>query len=283
MTDEAGSAIGTAPPREESVGETLVRARAALGLSIEDCAQQLKFAPRKLEALEQGRFDALHGGTYARGMLRAYARLLHLDADALVQRVADHLQVADTTATAVSLRRPIPFSEPGKRSNVLYVALSVAALGVVAWVGYSWQQERSGAANLRFVPAAQPAAETKSAAIAATVLPVIAPQRIEPETPAPPVEALPAPAQQEKPALAPGKRRIVLRFERDSWVEIRGGTPSRLLMSQINPAGTERTVDGSPPFSLVIGNAQYVRVRYDDAPVDLAPHAKSDVARFTLD
>jgi len=32
----------------------------------------------------------------------------------------------------------------------------------------------------------------------------------------------------------------------------------------------------------VIGNAQHVRVRYNDSPVDLGPHTKVEVARFTL-
>jgi cytoskeleton protein RodZ len=42
-------------------------------------------------------------------------------------------------------------------------------------------------------------------------------------------------------------------------------------------------VDGNPPFALIIGNAHYVKLSYDDRPVDLAPHVKVEVARFTLD
>src|SRR5471032_842319 len=53
--------------------------RAELGLSLEDVANQLKFSPRLIEALEAGEFDKLPGGTFARGMLRSYAKLLKLD------------------------------------------------------------------------------------------------------------------------------------------------------------------------------------------------------------
>ena len=49
-----------------------------------------------------------------------------------IRRVSDRVQVQDTTDTAVSLRRPIPFSEAGKRGNMLYAVLSVAALAVMA-------------------------------------------------------------------------------------------------------------------------------------------------------
>ena len=75
---------GVESPHEESVGGILARARAARGFTLEDVAQQLKFGSRQLEALEQDRFDRLPSGTFARGMVRSYARLLKLDADALL-------------------------------------------------------------------------------------------------------------------------------------------------------------------------------------------------------
>jgi len=293
MTDEQQTAAEPAPPREESVGETLARSRAALGLSLEDCAQQLKFSVKKLEALEQDRYDELHGATFARGMLRSYARLLHLDAAALIARVGDHVRVTDTTNSAVSLRRPIPFSEPGKRSNALYVGLSLAALALVAWVVLGWQQERSSATKLSFVPAAQesaaPAPQAPGAVIAA-VTPSMATIRQEaaPQPPAEPTQAVPqpeakpaAPAAEAK-APAAGKRRLVLRFERESWVEVRASNGRKLLVSEMHTPGSERVVEGEPPFSLVIGNAKHVSLTYDDKPVELLPHVKVDVARLTL-
>jgi cytoskeleton protein RodZ len=84
------------------------------------------------------------------------------------------------------------------------------------------------------------------------------------------------------PRSAEGDRRINLKFERASWVEIRN-RDGRILLSQLNPAGAEQTVEGKPPFSLVIGNAQHVRLSYEDRQVDLTPHIKVEVARFTLD
>jgi cytoskeleton protein RodZ len=55
-----------------------------------------------------------------------------------------------------------------------------------------------------------------------------------------------------------------------------------MLVSSLNPAGSERVVRGRPPYSLVIGNASAVRVTYEDKPVDLAPHTRQDVARLTI-
>ncbi|MGE0876133.1 MAG: helix-turn-helix domain-containing protein [Burkholderiales bacterium] len=318
MTEQHDPQGAAEPPREESVGETLARARQSLGLSLEDCAQQLKLAPRKIEAMEQDRFDELPAGTFARGMLRSYAKLLGVDAEALIARGGEQMKGRDTTSSAVSLRPPIPFSEPGKRGNTLYVGLSIAALALVAWVAWGWQQERS-AAKLSFVPAsalpAPPSPPSQKGAVVATTASSFTPlqqQAAREEKPAA-VAAEPAPAttepaasearpdaaaavaattatdspaaattSAEATAAAAATRRIELRFERESWVEIRGSNGRTLLVSQMHPGGTERVVEGEPPFALVIGNARHVRLAYDGKPVDLAPHIKVEVARLSL-
>ena len=82
--------------------------------------------------------------------------------------------------------------------------------------------------------------------------------------------------------MAEGNRRILLRFERDSWVQIKA-RDGKTILSQLNPAGSEQAVEGRPPFSLIIGNAQHVRLSYEDRQIDLAPHVKVEVARFTLE
>jgi cytoskeleton protein RodZ len=77
-------------------------------------------------------------------------------------------------------------------------------------------------------------------------------------------------------------RRIELEFEKASWVEIKQGD-GRILLSQLNAGGTRQVLEGKPPFSVVIGNAPMVRLKYNEEPVDLRPHFKVDVARLTLE
>lgn len=286
MTDEA---TGAAAQAGGGVGAELKRAREALGLSVADIAQQLKFAPRQIEALEDERYQDLPAGTFARGMLRAYARLLKLDAEALVGRVALRVAAPDNTAAVASVHRAIPITDGARRSNLTYVALSVALLVVIAAVAIEWQQERSRAARLSFVPAAQaPQAALEPAR--GPVASAAASSNVTPPQLAPlaegAAEAQPAGAERTAvpaaPAVPEGSRRLVLRFERESWVEVRG-RGGKLLLSQLNAAGSERQVDGEPPFQLIIGNAQHVRLTYGDRPVDLAPHVKVEVARLTLE
>ena len=278
----------------EGVGEALARARAARGLSVADVAQQLKFGARQIEALEQGHFESLPGGTFTRGMVRAYAKLLRLEPEPLVARMAPSVATSDNAAAIAAFRKPIPITDSARRTNLAYVVLSIAILAVIGAVIVEWQQERARAARLTFVPAAQAPAETPRAEIASTVTPQIvaldAPAAGAPAAATAPVQttaeapaAAQAPAAVSAPATAgAGAHRIVLQFERESWVEIRG-RGDKLLIAQLNPAGSERVVEGKPPFSVVIGNAHFVRLSYDDRAVDLTPHVKVEVARFTLE
>ena len=276
MTEPADAGAGV------GVGETLARARAALGLTVVDVALQLKFAPRQIEALEQERFEQLPPGTFSRGMVRAYARLLKLEAEPLVERVAGRVAVPDDASRALATRRPIPITDSARRGNLLYAGLSLAVLGVIAAVLLEWQSERSDAARMKFVAAARaplPAAPATPPAAdrqVASLQPVAPAATVLPETAAAP-QAAAAPLPR-----ADGKRRISMKFDRESWVEIKDGG-GRTLISQLNSAGSEQEVEGRPPFELIIGNAQHVRLSYDDRPVDLAPHVKVEVARFTLE
>ncbi len=71
-------------------------------------------------------------------------------------------------------------------------------------------------------------------------------------------------------------------FTTESWVEVRDRN-NRILLSQLNPAGTEQRLQGRTPLTLVVGNAHGVRLTYKGAPVDLAPHTRVEVARLTLE
>lgn len=275
MTDSAEIAAAAV-----GVGEELALARAALGLSIADVAQQLKFAARQIEAMEQERFEALPSGTFARGMVRSYARLLKLDAENLVGRMAARVAVPDNAGVVASARRPIPITDSNRRTNMIYAVLSVAILGVIVAVAFEWQREHASAARLSFVPAAKAPVEAEPQRLAA-VSASAAPVEMKPANIASLPDSVGAAAATSATA-AEGNRRITLRFDRASWVEIRG-RDGKALLSQLNPAGSEQTVEGRPPFSLIIGNAQHVRLSYEDRQIDLAPHVKVEVARFTLD
>lgn len=94
----------------DAVFAMLSQARAAAGLTIEEAARQLKFAPRQLEALEAGRLERLPGGTIVRGMVRSYARLLRIDPEPLLAQIAAQVPSPDAERLAQVYRQPVPFS-----------------------------------------------------------------------------------------------------------------------------------------------------------------------------
>jgi cytoskeleton protein RodZ len=75
---------------------------------------------------------------------------------------------------------------------------------------------------------------------------------------------------------------LKLKFEGDAWVEIRDKSGKKIF-SELSRAGSEKTVQGVPPLSLVVGDAAKVRITYNGKPLDLAPHVKKTVARLTLE
>jgi len=287
MSDAASGVVTSAAG---GVGAELAAAREARGLGLPEIAQQLKFGVRQLEALEADRFDELPGGTFARGMVRSYARLLKVDPEPLLGRLAGRFDVPDSNQLAARFSQPVPFSDNARRSTLVYFALSLGILVVIGSFAWQWQRERNAPKQMALVkpkaePARKPAPPAKPASVAPAPVvekaPVVEEKKIIP-SPAP----APAPAAAAATATAApspgGVHRIVLRVESDeAWLEVTDAA-GRQIVSSLNPAGSERVVQGRGPFTLVIGNASHVRVLHNDREVDLRPHTKVEVARFTL-
>ena len=275
------------------VGQELAAVREERGLALSDVAQQLKFSARQLEALEQENLDALPGATFTRGMVRSYARLLKLDPEPLVQRISGRVEIPDANRLAARYHQPVPFSDGARRSTFVYLAMSLGVLVLVGGVAYEWHQERTAAGkkNTAVAKAPKPAPRSEPKVLAAVApAPVAAPA---------PEKVIDKPKIAEKPPAADktapisiaaasvstgpktGPNRLVVRTDGEAWIEIKDSA-DRMLVSSLNPAGSERVVRGRPPYTLVIGNASNVRVTYDDKPIDLAPHTRQDVARLTV-
>jgi cytoskeleton protein RodZ len=121
-------------------GVQLAARRQQLNLTVEHIANQLNLAPRQIQALEADNYGALPGMASVRGFIRAYAKLLKLDAEPLVQAVA-----GEASATAVEPLGPAlsttPFSDgrsslAGRRFPLSWlVALAVLALVLLAAIG----------------------------------------------------------------------------------------------------------------------------------------------------
>lgn len=262
-----------------SPGRALAAARAELKLSVADVSQQIKYGVKQIAAIEADDYAKLPGTTFVRGMIRSYAKLVQIDPQPLLADLVRRDIPAPVTVDLHTSDQE-PFLEGGKKSNRVYAYLSVAALLAVAVVAYEWHASPPSSGEV--VTIAPKVARSEAAP--APLAPASAPER-QGGTEAQPVES-PAQAAAVPPRAATGRpggfNRLELEFGEVSWVEIRQAN-GKVLLSQLNPAGSRQTIDGVPPFEVVIGNAANVRLKYNDAPVDLRPHFKVDVARLTLE
>ena len=287
----------------QSIGATLKAAREAQALSLEQAAGRLRLMVRQLTAMETDDFAALGQPVFARGFVRNYARMLGLDAEALVSRMAGAGVEEPHAIEHVPLEQPpslltSPWVLGAIAALVLLIAIPV---GLYLWLNSGDEPAQVSAVQVHPItePAkpAPPAAPKEPPPLQAPI-PTPGPQAAAPSTAAPAAPAagptqIPAPALAPPPAPAeirdqtevamPAMRgTIKLDFEGDAWVEINEES-GRVLLQKLNPAGSSVTLSGTPPFSFIIGNAAQVRMTYNGRPLDLTPYIDVKVARFNLE
>ena len=253
-------------PQGSSPGRVLATAREARGMTVNDIAVRLKFSQRQIEALENDRYELLPIASIARGMARSYAKLVGVEPAPLLAMLDSHLRRGPDTVSPATIGVPLP--RKPRRGSFAYVVLSGAILVAVVGVLIQWWMPVPTPPAVAVDPT--PTAPPPPAPPPAVAAPV--PAETAPVTP-------PAPVAPSEPAIGPS--RIDLAFEEECWVEIRDGS-GEILLSELSAPGTRRRIEGIAPFSVVIGNAAGVKMRYNDAAVDLAPYTRIDVARLTL-
>ena len=127
-------------------GAALAAAREAMGLTVEQVADQLKLAPRQVLAIEQDDYDALPNRAVTRGFIRAYAKAMRLDPAPLVAMVEVEGAVGHADATVRPTRVQASFQESrfpslNERNSGKPLGAIVAGVAVLALAGVAaaWQ------------------------------------------------------------------------------------------------------------------------------------------------
>jgi cytoskeleton protein RodZ len=285
--------LGDAP----DVGQQLRSAREARGISVGVAAAKLRLSVRQVQEMEANDWSHLPR-TVSRGFVRNYARYLELEIEPLMEAL-DQVEMPrgpELVVGASSVNMP----RAGKRERRDYarVAAGLVALALAILACFfifsipveSWRSALDAVKALVSENKALPApavppdaasppsvAESPVAVVAAPSMPVV------PDSgPAslPPADTY---AAQPSPVTDSGGEMLVFSFSDSSWVEVRDGG-GQILFSQTSPSGSRHEVTGQPPFSLVIGNASHVTLRYRGKPVDLTQRSsRDDVARLVLE
>ena len=144
---------------DQRVGERLRAAREAQGLDLSEVATRTRVPTRHLMAIEQGDYSGLPAATYSAGFIKAYARLLGLDSQALSTEFRHEMSSATVTQ-----QHPAPY-EPAdpRRTPPAGLALGMLLIAIVAGLIYLYLRGSSEQpAELVTAERAQSAATTAS-------------------------------------------------------------------------------------------------------------------------
>ncbi len=292
-------------------GTLLAAERERQGLSRADVAQRLRMSASQIEALETGDYERLPRGTFLRGFVRNYAKVVGMDPDPLVGSLTDSAPRDARPGLVVASQniRFDPLSQGLHNPYVKAAGLATVIVAVAFAAMYWWLFIRPAPpatmAAKKVAAAEAPAAraprvEAPQAPIAELARPELAkaepvkaePPKAEsaraeaakaarPEPAAPLVPALASQSIDAGPVIAAGGSVIRLKFRGSAWVEIKDGR-GKVLLSRNHPGGSEAEVVGKGPFSVIVGNAPEVTMYYNDREFDLEPHTRVAVARFIV-
>ncbi len=284
-------------PRNPTPGSLLRHQRQHIGWTVDEIANALCLSPDLIRALEADDYTDMGGSTFILGYLRGYARLVGVDVeDAIVSHrdaIPEYMPDAEPGTEPGRARK----RRPGRRRA--WWALAVVVIIGAGTAGY-WLWPDPGADQPRVtdgltveVPGADGAGAGLQPPERADRL-----QGIEPGAWREPLAGngdLPVNlvladiAPPENGGATPGasavpddtRRHLVLMFDEGSWADVRDATGNRLL-SQIVSGGSNVDLVGEPPFTVFLGNAGGVRVKYMGRIQSYSQTEKGLFARFTV-
>jgi cytoskeleton protein RodZ len=261
--DEMTELDSTPPDNQLSIGEQLRRERELRGISLREIADSTKIGKRFLEAIERNDLSTLPAPVFTRGFVREYARYLGLDADEMVDRYMELVEVAEAEAQAAmpvaSRTPPVPRrksastvppervpAEPKKWLPAALLILGLALIAVAVWYFVAGRAPEQTVSE----PIPQPTSEELAEREAA-------------------LDAAPPPE--------PEGLQMTLSAAESSWVVLEAD--GEIVINQSLPAGSERRVEASERFVFrTIGNAGGLRLNING--VEVPPLGQSgDVVR----
>jgi cytoskeleton protein RodZ len=292
------------PVAEEAVtaGTLLRRAREAAGIHVATLAVSLKVPVRKLEALEEDRYDQLSDAVFVRALASSVCRTLKIDP----QPVLDRLPRSDKPRLLQAGEGiNAPFRAPGdgptpgfteqltRPVGLAVVGLLLAALVIILLPSVGRDEAPAPKAAPRTEPVPPPDAAASAEAVrlplpageptAAAPAPVasLPPAVAAPAPPAsvPPAAQAPAPVVQDAAAQAPGV--VEFRAKAPSWVQVVDARGNSVFRRLLEP-GETASATGALPLTVTVGSVRSTEVLVRGKPFDLVPVTRDNVARFEV-
>jgi cytoskeleton protein RodZ len=284
----AAAAAGV--PDGASAGFLLRRARESVGLHVAALAVSLKVPVRKLEALEEDRYDVLTDAVFVRALASSVCRSLKIDPQPVLERLP---QMATPRLTPVTEGINAPFRAPGdgapptwleQLTKPVFLAVFALLLGALVLILLPRAQQADAAApgaRAGDAPPATGAADPSLPPPAQALTTVVSPATV---AAAPAAAVAMAQASVAPAAIAAGADTaglVVFRTKAPSWVEVtdaKGVVAVRKMLA----SGEAAAASGALPLQVIIGRADATQVEVRGKPFDLAPVSRDNVARFEV-
>ena len=267
-------------------GMLLRRAREAAGLHVAALAVSLKVPVRKLEALEEGRYELLTDAVFVRALASSVCRTLKIDPQPVLERLPQTTVprlARDGDSINAPFRAPNDGAPPTwmhQLTRPVFLAVFGLLLAALVVVLLPARQQENSAADVT-----QPATPASPEPVANAAAPIEPAVSLPPPGPAAtaPAAAAPAaavPAPDPAPAGA-ATGTVVFKAKAPSWVEVtdaKGVVAVRKLLA----AGEAAGASGALPLQVTIGRVDSTEVQVRGKPFDLRPVSRDNVARFEV-
>ena len=239
-------------------GALLRERRIHKGLTEENVAAELKITSRLVKAIEEGDMESMPHAVYARGFIRAYAKLLAVD-DSVTHAACALLKDPEEELREQEIR-VVPAAARREESHVPWLAILLCALFLAGGAWYFRDSIPGLSSNtVSREKTASPAVSSPAVPEADTVV-------TTPAIPVEPAANATLPAASEEPIVLGGTplpatgHRMLLTAQGDCWVSTTAdGKNSQRVMHK----GDTLNVDFQEKLVMKLGNAGAMLITYD--------------------
>ena len=284
----------------KTAGEVLRKKRENIGLSIDHIANQLNLDSKLIELLEKNDYEKFNIETYIKGYLRAYAKVLDLDGDMIINLYKE--SNPEKTPEILPNVKPKIQRNSADRSVKLfsYIIGLTIALSILVWYQNNFlvqpSEENLKIANIKIhentningvdidykiinhtnswqwpINKAEKNYESNS-----NELELVGSEKTQDK-----IKNIADTNEVSAYNIQQGSDTLVLNLTGDSWIEIYDREGGRLFLD-LARGGKNYIINGNSPFDILLGAANEVSIEFNGSSVDIEPYIKFGIARFTL-
>ena len=284
----------------ETTGEVLRKKRENIGLSIGHIGNQLNLDPKLIELLEKNDYEKFNIETYLKGYLRAYAKILDLDSDMVINLYKES-NPEKIPEIRPDVKPKFQKNIPGRSVKLFsYIIGITIALSILVWYQKNILvqpfEENLMITNIKIhentningvdvtykiinhtnswqwpINKVEKNYESNSDEL----------ELVESEKTQDKIKNIADTNEVSTYNIQQSNDTLVLNLTDDSWIEIYDKEGSRLFLD-LARGGKNYIINGNSPFDILLGAANNVSIEFNGSSVDIEPYIKFGIARFTL-